>query len=141
MGLTVGTTKQDISRAVLDSIAYETKQDIETLASTGCTIQELRAIGGGAKSPRWLQMKADCFGMPISSMKVSEAAALGAAMLGGIACERFDDATQAVHAMVALDRTFLPDKNANVQYEENFQYYRQIYPSLRKFNHQISRVG
>jgi len=139
VGLTVDTTKEDISRAVLDSTSYEAKLDIELLAEADCKINELRAIGGGAKSDRWLQIKADCFGLPVLSMKVSEAASLGAAMLGGIAAGRFNNTHDAVAAMVAVDRTFDPDRSRNKQYEEKYQQYKEIYPSLKKFNHLITR--
>lgn len=138
VGLTVDTTKQDISRAVLDSVAYESKIDIELLREADCPIDELRAIGGGAKSERWLQIRADCFGLPILSMKVSEAASLGAAMLAGIAAGRFENAYQAVEAMVTLEKTFEPDPGKAEQYEAKFQQYKEIYPSLKKFNHLIS---
>ncbi|NQU74940.1 MAG: hypothetical protein HQ546_01330 [Planctomycetes bacterium] len=138
VGLTVDATKEDISRAVLDSVAYEMKVDIEALCDAQCVIEELRTIGGGAKSERWLQIRADCFGLPVSSMKVSEAAVLGAAMLGGIACGRFKDVHDAVRAMVVVKRTFAPDKDKNKQYEEKYQYYKEIYPALKKFNHRIS---
>jgi len=138
VGLTIDTTKEDISRAVLDSTNYETKLDIEMLAQARCVITELRAIGGGAKSERWLKMKADCFGLPISSMKVSEAAALGAAMLAGIARGRFKDAHQATQAMVRVERTFEPDPRNTRQYEDKFQQYKQLYPTLKRFNHLIA---
>ncbi|MCX7012255.1 MAG: FGGY-family carbohydrate kinase, partial [Candidatus Sumerlaeota bacterium] len=121
VGLSIDTSKEDISRAVLDSTNYEAKLNIEKMNEAGCRIAQLRAVGGGARSRRWLQMKADCFGLPVSSMKVREAAALGAAMLAGIALGRFRDADEAVEAMVALGETHEPDPKRATEYEEIFQ--------------------
>ena len=138
VGLTVDTTKEDISRAVLDSINYEAKVNLDRMNQVGCSIGEIRAIGGGAKSVRWLQMKADAFGMPVLSMKISEAAALGAAMLGGIGAECFSGIEQAVENMVAVQHAYEPNSKQNRQYQQNFQEYVEIYPALRDLNHLIS---
>ena len=140
VGLTIDTTKRDLSRAVLDSVNYEAKLNIARLAAAGCPIRELRAIGGGAKSERWLQMKSDCFGLPVSSMHVSEAATLGAAMLGGVACGRFRDAGEASQAMVHVARRFEPDPVRREQYERIFPLYQELYPALRRLNHRIARA-
>lgn len=137
VGLTIDTTKEDISRAVLDSTNYEAKLNIELMNKAGCGIRELRAIGGGAKSERWLQMKADTFDMPVSSMQISEAASLGAAMLGGIASGCFASIQEAVDKMVKVKRVYEPDKEKNKQYQEKYEEYLKIYPALKPFNHLI----
>ena len=106
VGLSIDTKKEDITRAVLDSTNYEAKLNIECMNQTGCGIKELRAVGGGAKSERWLQMKADTFNICVSSMDTSEAALLGAAMLAGIASGRFGAVQEAVDNMVRVKRTW-----------------------------------
>ena len=138
VGLTVDTNRQDIAKAVLDSTNYEMKLNIELMNAAGLGIQHLRAIGGGAKSERWLQMKADTFGMPVSSMRVSEAASLGAAMLAGVSIDIFKDAHEAAKSMVHTRRTYGPDGKQNRLHEEKYQLYRELYPALKGFNHRIS---
>ena len=132
VGLTIDTTKEDISRAVLDSINYEAKLNIERMNQSGCQIGEIRAIGGGAKSARWLQMKADTFGMPVVSMKTSEAASLGAAILGGIAAGCFGSIHEAVDRMVEVKQTYEPNAARGRQYECKYREYVEIYPALRE---------
>ncbi len=141
VGLTIDTTKEDLSRAVLDSINYEAKVNIERMNQSGCRIDQIRAIGGGAKSARWLQMKADAFGMPVVSMKASEAAALGAAILGGIATGCFGSIREAVERMVEVQHTYEPDAAKHRQYEGKYREYREIYPALRELNCLLSREG
>jgi xylulokinase len=141
VGLTIDTTKQDLSRAVLDSINYEAKVNIERMNQSGCRIGEIRAIGGGAKSARWLQMKADTFGVPVLSMKTSEAASLGAAILGGVASGCFRSIREAVERMVEVKHTYEPDPEKHRQYEVKYREYAEIYPALRKLNHLLSQEG
>jgi xylulokinase len=62
LGLTVDTRKPHLARAVIDSVDYEMRLNIEKMEEAGMAIDQIRAIGGGAKSPLWLQMKADVFG-------------------------------------------------------------------------------
>ncbi len=138
VGLTVDTTKQNISKAVLDSINYEMKLNIDMMNDAGLGIKELRAIGGGAQSSRWLQMKADVFGLPVSSMQTSEAASLGAAMLGGLSKGFFKDSGEAVNSMVRIKQTYHPNKEQNLRYMEKYLQYRCLYPELKDFNRIIS---
>jgi xylulokinase len=138
VGLTIDTTKGDITKAVLDSVNYEMKLNIDMMNDAGLGILALRAIGGGAKSDRWLQMKADTFGLPVSSMRVSEAASLGAAMLAGVSIGCFKDARDAAESMVHLNRTYDPNEERTRLYREKYHQYREIYSTLRPFNHLIS---
>ena len=138
VGLTVETTKQDLSRAVLDSTNYEMKLNIDRMNDAGLGIRQIRAIGGGAKSPRWLQMKADTFDLPVSSMRTSEAASLGAAMLGGLAVGCFKDAGEAAQAMVHVEHTYQPDRGQARRYRDKYDQYCQVYPTLEDLNHMLS---
>ena len=138
MGLTIATNKQNISKAVLDSINYEMKLNIELMKEAGLRIQQLRAIGGGAKSAKWLQMKADTFGLPVSSMKVSEAASLGAAILGGMGTGSFDNIQDAVESMVHTVTTYEPNEEQTRLYQEKYQQYKQLYPALKDYNKLLS---
>lgn len=139
VGLTIDTTKRALSRALLDSVSFDARLNLERLAAAGCPVGELRAIGGGAKSARWLQMKADCIGLPVSTMRVSEAATLGAAMLSGVACGRFADAREASSAMVHIARRYEPDPAGSERYDRLYPIYRDLYPALRRLNHRIAR--
>jgi len=138
VGLTIDTNKQDISKAVLDSVNYELKLNIDLMNNAGLGIQQLRAIGGGARSKRWLQMKADTFGMPVSSMQVSEAAALGAAMLAGVSIGTFANTTEASEAMVHIDRTYTPNAEKSKAYAERYLEYKELYPALKGYNDLIA---
>lgn len=134
VGLTIDTSREELSKAVLDSTNYEMLLNIETMDHAGLKVHELRAIGGGAKSRRWLQMKADVFGLPVASMAVSEAAALGAAMLAGLSIGVFSDAQESVSAMVRIIDYYQPREEEHRLYKETYQHYKQLYSVLKDFN-------
>ena len=135
LGLSLSTTKAEMTRAVLDSTNYEMCLNLESMAKLGIRIDELRAIGGGAKSRRWLQLKADVFGKPVVSLQVSEAACLGAAILAGTAAGVFGSIDAGVKACVRSSECFTPDPIQHKLYEERFQRFCGIYPLLEGFNH------
>ena len=80
LGLRLSTKRVDFLRALLEGVAFEMRLNLSILESSGIIIDELRAIGGGAKNPVLLQLKADVLGKPITKVEVTEAASLGAAI-------------------------------------------------------------
>ncbi|MFB3895474.1 MAG: L-fuculokinase [bacterium] len=138
LGLTLSTTKPEVTRAILEGISYEIRLNIELLAQSGIPVREIRAIGGGAKSATWLQLKADLYGRKIRALNVSEAASLGAAMLAGWAIGEYKSLPEAVTQTVKINRTFSPKPKNKKIYNQNFKIYQQIYPLLKDINHQIA---
>ena len=86
VGITRGTTREDIVRAALDSIAYQVRDVIVAMESdTGRRISELRADGGAVANPYLMQFQADLLDRPVVLPKIPETTAMGAAMLAGLA--------------------------------------------------------
>jgi len=140
LGLSLNTSKSDLIKAVLEGISFEMKYNLSLLEEVGMPISELRAIGGGAKSRKWLQLKADLYGKRIASLQVSEAASLGAAILAGVAVGEYKSIDEAVKTVVKKKEVFYPQKENMKIYEEKFQIYRDIYPTLRDLNHRINAI-
>lgn len=134
VGLTLDTDKSHLTRAIIDSTNYEMKLNIDRLESAGIAIKELRAIGGGAKSDRWLKMKADVFGKPVVSLEVSEAASLGSAILAGKALGVYSSAAEAAQALIKTKRVYEPDAAEHTRYQERYQKYLGVYDALKAFN-------
>lgn len=139
IGLRVGHTKQDITRAVLDSLAYEMKMNLAVIEkSTDCPINEIRMIGGGAKTPKWVQIKANIFNKKIVTLQTDETASLGAAIIGAVAKGHFKDFKEAIDNMIHVKRIFYPDKQMLNEYGVRASEYQDIYEGLKKVNHKIS---
>ena len=137
LGLDMSTTKGQVIKGIIDSVTYETKLSVDVMEKAGIAVRELRAIGGGAKSPRWLQTKADIFGKPVVAMDVSESACLGVAILAGVAIKAFSSIDEAVAQMVKVKRVHEPDMVLHKHYLEKAQHFAQIYPTLAELNHEL----
>jgi len=137
LGLSLDTSKADLIKAILEGVSFEMKYNLSLLEEIGIPIEELRAIGGGAKSRKWLQLKADLYDKKLVSLQVSEAASLGAAILAGVATGEYSSLEEAVEATVKIKETFYPQEKKRRIYKEKFQIYKDIYPTLKDLNHRI----
>lgn len=130
-GLTLATTRPDIVKAILESLAFEMRINLDYMKGAGIGVGELRAVGGGAKSPRWLQIRADILGMPVRTLRVREAACLGAAILAGSASRVFSSIEDGVARTVRTDDAYQPDPRRARAYDARFAAYREVYPALK----------
>jgi len=137
LGLTMSTTRHDIVKGILDSLTYELKINLEEMTKAGIGIKELRAVGGAARSPFWMQIKADITGRSVSTLKVREAACLGAAMLAGTATGIYSSLEDAASATVRIKDTYHPDEKVSRLYEDKFNVYKDIYNALKDINRRL----
>ncbi|PKO12946.1 MAG: hypothetical protein CVU39_21810 [Chloroflexi bacterium HGW-Chloroflexi-10] len=137
LGMTFSTSKADLAKAILEGLTYELRGNLDLLKSAGVQIDSLRAIGGGAKSDLWLQLKADITGTPVLRPRVTEAAAWGAALLAGYGAGVFADLGSAAEQHVVLEQRFDPKTTQLEQYRKSFAIYSQIYPALAPILHQM----
>lgn len=128
-GLKLSSTRAEVLRAFLEGITYEMKLNLSILADSGFALSELRAVGGGARSDIWMQIKADILGIPLTRMQVSEATCMGAAMLAGRGMKMLDPA-DAQSKWAAPTKTFEPRKHNSSLYEDRFALYKELYDSL-----------
>jgi xylulokinase len=137
LGLTLATEKDQILKALLDGITYEMRLNLDRLQEAGVRVERLRAIGGGARSRTWMQLKANIFNRPVSALNVSEAACLGAAMLAGAATGVYGSCREAAEALVREVETFDPIPEEAARYAEAYAIYRDLYPTLQALNRRI----
>jgi len=135
VGLTLDHTKADLLKAVLDGITFELKLNLTLLEQAGVPVQRLRATGGGAKSPFWLQLKADIFNKPMEVPTSSEGSCLGVAICAGVACGEYKNHREGVEACIQVQATYEPRPEMASAYDEKFALYRRIYPALKDLHH------
>ncbi|NMB11059.1 MAG: hypothetical protein GX977_02110 [Firmicutes bacterium] len=140
LGLTLATTRHDIVKAIMESLTYEMRVNLEIMGQAGLNIDYLRCVGGAARSPVWLQLKADMTGCHVATLQTREAACLGAALIAGTATGMYSNMSEAVETAVALDQVYSPDMRLKEQYDERYALYRELYPALREFNHGLVRI-
>ena len=134
VGLTMSTSRPDIVKAILESLAFEMRINLDYWGGAGIEVVDLRAVGGGARSPRWLQIRADILGRPVRTLKVREAACLGAAILAGAAAGVYSSVDEGIACTVRLGQTYQPNPGAVERYTERYAVYRNLYPALRDVN-------
>ncbi|HEV7216899.1 MAG TPA: FGGY family carbohydrate kinase [Chloroflexota bacterium] len=138
VGLTDGHERGHLVRATLESLGYWLKESVDVLASAAeLEVGQLVVIGGATRSPLWMQIKADCTGLPLTIPQVTEAVALGAALLAGVGAGVYADQAAAAAALPRPALTVLPDVAAVAQYAKARAVYRQLYPALRDINTSI----
>lgn len=108
IGITRGTTKDHIARATLESIAFQTSEVLNTMASDEhMNLNQLRVDGGAAVNDFLMQFQADILGVPVARPTITESTAIGAAYMAGIASDIWDLNT--VAEMWEVDRVFEPE--------------------------------
>ena len=122
-GATLRHGRPHFIRALLEAVACMLRRDLALVEELGAPVQEIRSIGGGARSPLWLQIKADVLQRPITTLACEEVACLGAAMLAATAARHFAELEEAVAAMVRARHTFDPDPANAAVYEEGYRRY------------------
>lgn len=131
VGLTINTGKPELIKAILEGITYEMMFNLERLRESGIEVEELRAVGGMAKSEQFLQLKADMMGKRIVSLHVSEAGTLGVAILAAVASGIYPSLEAAVAKLVKTRQVFLPDERQTARYQESFEQYKRLYPAVK----------
>jgi xylulokinase len=137
LGLTFATTQATLAKALLEGLTFELRHNLDLLKAAGIPITELHAVGGGARSPLWLRLKADICQIPLRVPAVTEAACLGAALLAGVAAGVYPDVATAVAQTVHLQQRIEPQADSVTVYNEKYQLYRQVYPTLISLHRQL----
>jgi xylulokinase len=104
--------------------------NLDLLRESGIKIDQLHAVGGGARSDIWLQLKADICQTPLRVPRVTEAACLGAAILASVGAGHYDSVDSAVQEAVEMDRTITPCRENADAYRRRYELYRELYPEL-----------
>ncbi|WP_168120123.1 FGGY-family carbohydrate kinase [Paenibacillus sp. HB172176] len=125
-GLTLGTNAAQIYRALLEGVTYEMRYNLDCLKEAGIEVQALRAVGGGAKSDLWLQIKADIMNVPIERLSVSEAGTMGNIILAGTASGVYRSYEEAVRVLVKPVDIFEPEQPNQSRYEERYERYKRL---------------
>lgn len=139
-GLSGASGAEDLAAAVLEGVALAARLALEAAAASagGPGADPLRAGGGGMRADAWVQLRADVLGRPLARVAVPQTAALGAAMMAGVATGRFGDLAEAAAALVAVERVFAPDPAAAAAADERLALFRALYGALRPLNPRLA---
>lgn len=126
-------TEGHLLRALFEGVMFEHRRHIEVLQAAGVSFKSAVLSGGGARSPVWPQMFADCLGVPIAVAEARETGALGAAIGAGIGAGLFASYEQAVSLMTKRLRTHQPDVSMKEHYDRRYRTYLSLIDTMRDF--------
>ena len=132
IGMTMDTTREDMTQAVLEGVAFALRDSFEVARSLGITIRRTKICGGGAKSPLWKKIIANVLNISVDVLETEEGPSLGGAMLAAVACGEYASVEQAAAKIVKVVDTVEPDPALAAKYEARYQQFKQIYPACKE---------
>lgn len=130
-GLSLKHTRGHIFRAIMESVAFGSRLILDGMEDNGLNVTELVFSGGVTNSDLWLQIHADVCGKELILTKVSDAPALGSAILAAVGAGCFDTIEHAAEVMVHRSRIVKPNMENHREYEAIYQKYKALYPALK----------
>lgn len=131
IGMTMDTTRADMTQAVLEGVAFALRDSLEVAKSLGICLERTKICGGGAKSPLWKRMIANILNLKVDVIESEEGPALGGAMLAAVACGEYGSVEEAAERIVKIVDTVEPEPELVARYEERYQQFKEIYPACR----------
>ncbi|MBR6360692.1 MAG: xylulokinase [Clostridia bacterium] len=126
-GLSMNTSREEMTLAVLEGVAFSLKENIEIIKSLGVDIHKSKICGGGTRNKFWVQLCADILGIDIEIPEFEHGGVLGACILAAKGCA--DDISPAFYG---IKETVHPDKAMNEFYEKKYGRYLKMYPLAKE---------
>jgi len=131
IGLTLAHTRGHLARGVLEGVTYSLRDSLEIIRALGVPVNEIRASGGGSKSPLWRQIQADVFGQDVVTINAEQGPGYGVALLAAVGCGAYKNIEEACAATIRVVSRTRCNKNAAKIYDRGFPIYQGLYPSLK----------
>lgn len=131
IGMSMDTTREDMTQAVLEGVMFGLRDSLEVARSLGMQIERTRICGGGAKSSLWKKMAANILNLKVDGLAVEEGPALGGAMLAAVGCGEYESVKTVAKAIVRTEGTVEPEADLAAAYEIKYQQFRRIYPTVK----------
>ena len=131
IGMSMDTTREDMTLAVLEGVAFGLRDSLEVARSIGVDPDRTKICGGGAKSPLWRKIIANVMNMKVDIIESEEGPGYGAAILAAVGCGVFPSVEEAAKQLVKVVATEEPDPELAAKYEERYQKFRKFYPALK----------
>ena len=131
IGMTMDTTREDMTQAVLEGVAFGLRDSLEVARSLGIQMERTKICGGGAKSPLWKKIIANVMNLKVDVIESEEGPGYGGAILAAVGCGEYASVEEAASKLVKVVDTVEPEPELVEKYEERYQKFRQIYPAVK----------
>jgi xylulokinase len=131
VGLTLKHGRGHLVRSILEGVTYALRDSLVIIRDLGVPVRQIRASGGGSKSPLWRQIQADVYGQKVVRMTADEGPGYGVALLAAVGAGAFKNIEEACNATVKVVDELSPNRTAARHYDRAFPLFQQLYASLR----------
>ncbi len=131
IGMTMDTSRGQMTQAVLEGVSYALRDAVEIARSFGIKIDRIRITGGGAKSKLWCELMANIMNVTVEKVACEEGPGYGAAILAAVGCGEFASVEEATDKLVKVTDSIEPTKEYAQKYEVLYQKFRTLYPALK----------
>ena len=131
IGMSMDTTREDMTQAVLEGVAFGLRDSLEVARSLGISIERSKICGGGAKSPLWRKIIAAVMNLKLDIIESEEGPGYGGAILAAVGCGEYASVEEACEKLVKVVDTIEPDPVLVEKYEEKYQQFRKLYPTVK----------
>ena len=131
IGMSMDTTREDMTQAVLEGVAFGLRDSLEVARSLGIKIERSKICGGGAKSPLWRTIIAAVMNLKLDIIESEEGPGYGGAILAAVGCGEYPDVETATNKLVKVVETIEPDPELVAKYEARYQEFKKLYPTVK----------
>jgi xylulokinase len=139
-GLTYRCTKGYLARAVMEGVSFGLRDSYEIMKEMNIPVEEIRMIGGGARSKLWRSITASIFNMPNYTLNLEEGPSFGVALLASVGTGFYSSVEEACKATIYLKEKTEPVKEDVEIYERLYGLYRALYISLKDHFRQLANL-
>ncbi|MCI6019807.1 MAG: xylulokinase [Clostridiales bacterium] len=132
IGMTMDTTREEMTQAVLEGVAFGLRDSLEVARSLGIKIERTKICGGGAKSPLWKKIIANVMNLKVDVIESEEGPGYGGAMLAAVGCGVFESVEEAAKKLVKVVDTVEPCPELVEKYEKQYRKFARIYPTVKE---------
>jgi len=140
-GLTAAHTRAHMIRSILEGVAFSLRDSLEIFKELEIPVKQIRASGGGSRSFLWREIQADIYGKELVTLRTSEGSALGAALLAGVAAKIYSSVQESAQQAIQVRESMSPRPDRVKIYDRYYQVYRNLYPAVQEYAHQLAALG
>jgi xylulokinase len=138
VGMTMDTTRAQMTQAVLEGVAFAIRDCVEVARAQGIAITASRICGGGAKSPLWRRIFASVLNLTLELPETEQGPGYGGAMLAAVACGQFPSVADCAAQLVRIQKCEAPDPALAALYEKRYRTWHRLYPALKALEPELA---
>lgn len=141
LGMDMHNKREDMYLALLEGVAFAIRDSLEVAKKLNINITSSKVCGGGAKSELWLKIIANVLNIKLELPLSEEGPGYGGAMLAMVGTKQYKNVEEAVDALIKTKAVIEPNEEISKRYEERYQKFKKIYPSLKELFKEIKGVN